>query len=234
MDINCDLGEGTGNDAKIMPFLTSCNIACGMHAGDRNTMRDTVRLAKRYGVKIGAHPSFPDRENFGRTEMQLPFDELKKVLTEQISELQVIARKEGVELHHVKPHGALYNMAVYNPETARAILESVQKISADLLLYVPYGSVIEMLSRKAKIPYFYEVFADRAYNEDLSLVSRKEKGAVLNDPEQIFNRVKKMIRKGKVETITGKEVPVKADTVCIHGDHKNAVQIVQKLATLIK
>ena len=233
MDINCDLGEGTGNDEKIMPFITSCNIACGGHAGDEASIAKTIRLAKKYNVKIGAHPSFPDKENFGRIPVEMPEKELKKELIRQILLIREIADKEGVELHHLKPHGALYNLAVYGNKTAKTLIELMRKPAKGLRLYLPYNSLIEALSQQYKIPYFYEVFADRAYRENLSLVSRKEHGALIEDPQVIYQRVKKMITEEKVMTITGKEVQIKADTVCIHGDNPNAVEIAKLLNSLI-
>jgi UPF0271 protein len=233
MDINCDLGEGIGNDEKIMPYITSCNIACGGHAGDERSVTETIRLAKKYGVKPGAHPSFPDRENFGRIPLEISETELKKVLTDQILMIRKIAEKEGVKLHHLKPHGALYNLAVHDQKIAGIIIEVMQEAGNDLILYVPFNSLIEVLSRQYKIPYFYEVFADRAYRDDLSLVSRREQGALIEDPEIIYKRVKKMISEEKVVSNTGKEVVIKADTVCIHGDNPNAVEIARMLNNLI-
>ena len=142
MDINCDLGEGLDNDAQIMPFISSCNIACGAHAGDKDLMKTTVILAKEFNVKIGAHPSFVDKENFGRNEMYVPKDKLKEQIIDQISLLKEIAEKEGVVLHHVKPHGALYNMAAKNDDVAMSVIEAVQTFKEDIILYVPYKSLI--------------------------------------------------------------------------------------------
>ncbi len=233
MDINCDLGEGTGNDEKIMPFITSCNIACGGHTGDINSITETIRLAKKYNVKIGAHPSFPDKENFGRVPVEMPEEELKNELRQQILLIEEIADKERVKLHHLKPHGALYNLAVNDKKTAKIIIDLMRDQGKGLSLYLPFNSLIEVLSQKYKIPYFYEVFADRAYREDLSLVSRKESGALIEDPQVIYQRVKKMITEKKVVTILGKEVKIKVDTICIHGDNPNAVEIAKLLNSLI-
>jgi len=233
MDINCDLGEGMGNDEMIMPFITSCNIACGGHAGDEKSVTETIRLAKKYNVKIGAHPSFPDKENFGRIPIDISEKELKKELIDQILFIDKIAKREQVKLHHLKPHGALYNLAVYDKRTARIIIEVMEEAGVDIALYLPYNSLIEVLSQQHKIPYFYEVFADRAYREDLSLVSRNEPGALIEDPAVIYNRLKKMIYEEKVVCISGKEVRIKADTVCIHGDNPNAVEIAKVLNSLI-
>lgn len=233
IDINCDLGEGAGNDEKIMPFITSCNIACGGHAGDERSIVSTIRMAKKYGVKIGAHPSFPDRDNFGRIPMEISEKELKKELIRQVLLIKQIANNEKVKLHHLKPHGALYNMAVYDRKVADIIIEVMKEVGEGLILYLPYNSLIEELSQKYKIPYFYEVFADRAYHEDLSLVSRKDTGALIEDPEEIYSRVGKIISDQKIITVSGKEVNIKADTVCIHGDNPKAAEIVRMLYTLI-
>ncbi len=233
MDINCDLGEGAGNDEKIMPYITSCNIACGGHAGDELTVARTLRLAKKYSVKAGAHPSFPDRENFGRKLIKIDKKELEKALLSQIFMIGKIAKKEGVKLHHLKLHGALYNQAAKDKGLAMLILNIMKKLDKSLILYVPYNSLIADLSQQYKIPYFYEVFADRAYHEDLSLVSRGEPGALIYDPDVILKRVKLIKDKAKVVTVSGKEVRIKGDTVCVHGDHPNAVAIARKLKEII-
>lgn len=234
MDINCDLGEGIGNDEQIMPFISSCNIACGIHAGNLNTMKSTVILAKKHKVKVGAHPSFHDRENFGRKEMFIPKDILKSQIINQIISLKEVADNEGVKLHHVKPHGALYNMASKYNEVAMAIIEAVQYIDKKLIIYVPYGSLLAYKVRESQVPYFYEAFADRNYDDNLNLVSRTEKYALIGNSEEVVNNVKQIINKGTVITNSGKTIAIKADTICVHGDHPNAIEIVRKLSELLK
>jgi len=233
MDINCDLGEGIGNDQQIMPYISSCNIACGVHAGSLATMKSAVLLAKKHKVKIGAHPSFSDRENFGRKEMFIPKSILKSQIINQITSLKEIVESEGEQLHHVKPHGALYNMAAKYNDVAMAVIESVKYFNEKLILYVPYGSLIAYKAREFQIPYFYEVFADRTYNDDLSLVLRDEQDAVLNDPLKIKKRVKQMIKEGTLNSIHGKEISIKLDTICVHGDNSKVIEIVKALSKMI-
>lgn len=234
IDINCDLGEGVGNDAQLMPYLSSCNIACGGHAGNDNTMRETIRLAIENNVKIGAHPSFPDRKNFGRIEMNLPNNELTTVIIDQILRLKILTEEAGGRLNHVKPHGALYNMAAVNDSIAEAVLDAMTPFDKKLILYVPYGSVIARKAIERKQPIKYEAFADRNYNEDLTLVSRKLDNAVLEDPDQIIHHVIRMIKEKKVKTINGNFSDIEAGTLCIHGDNPHAVAIVSQLSKNLK
>ena len=229
MDINCDLGEGIGNDQAIMPYLGSCNIACGGHAGDKESMRNTVMLAQKYGVKIGAHPSFLDRVNFGRKEMDVPSEILKRQLTEQIFELKEITSSLGLTLHHVKPHGALYNLAAKSVDTAELIIDIMQDLGVETYLYVPFNSMIERLADKKGVSYCVEVFADRNYNDDFSLVPRTEPNAIIEDPEAIRLRVDEMIKKRAVTSINGLEKKADIQTICLHGDHKNAIQTAKLL-----
>jgi NRAMP (natural resistance-associated macrophage protein)-like metal ion transporter len=234
IDINCDLGEGTGNDALLMPYLSSCNIASGGHAGDEASMKETIRLALEHNVKIGAHPSFPDRENFGRTEMNLPNNELTTIIIEQILQLKILTEEAGGKINHVKPHGALYNMAAVNDSTAEAILDALTSFDKELILYVPYGSVIAKKALDREVPIKYEAFADRNYNKDLTLVSRKLDNAVLEDPAQITEHVVRMIKEKKVKTINGDLANIEAGTLCIHGDNPHAVEIVSQLVKNLK
>ena len=234
IDINADLGEGAGQDAQLMPYLSSCNIACGIHAGDESTMKETVRLAIAHGVHIGAHPSFPDRANFGRTEMHLPANELTTLIIGQIATLKYLVEKAGGRLHHVKAHGALYNMAAKDIATADAVLDAMTPFDHSLVLYVPYGSVIAQRALERNIAIRYEAFADRNYNEDLTLVSRKSDNAVINDPEAISERVIRMVKEKKVESTSGKWVPIEAATLCVHGDNPNALHILSHLTMKLK
>jgi UPF0271 protein len=232
MDINCDLGEGFGRDAELMPYLDSCNIACGGHAGDRETMILTMRLAKEHGVKVGAHPSFEDRPNFGRKEIYVPPEKLRSQLIHQIAEISALARLEDVTIEHVKPHGALYNMAAKSSDLAKLVIDVLRFFNEDLILYVPFGSRLERKAKEAGVPCALEAFADRNYNDDFELLSRKEPNAVLVDPNQIRERVERMITKGEVVSVSGKVKHADIDTICIHGDNPAALEIARELHEL--
>jgi UPF0271 protein len=229
ININVDVGEGVNNEPQLMPYISSCNIACGGHAGDSKTMRTVVKLAKQYNVKIGAHPSFPDKENFGRQPIEISSAALFKSIREQINSLIKVLREENARLNHIKTHGALYNLAAINTSTAAVIIEAVKSISLPLKLYVPYKSVIAELALNENIPIVYEAFADRNYNDDLTLVSRNEKNAIISDSEELFNHVFRMIKQQKVKTIHGVEVELKAKTFCIHGDNPEAINLIKDL-----
>lgn len=229
VDINVDVGEGVGNESQLIPYVSSCNIACGGHAGNSKTMRKVVKLVHQHHVKIGAHPSFPDIENFGRKAIHMPCVVLFASLKVQINDLMTIIKQEKALLHHVKPHGALYNMAVTNPKIATTIIEVMKSIARPIKLYVPYNSVIETLALENNIPITYEVFADRNYNSDLTLVSRSKKDALIHDSDAMFEHVYRMISKQKVKTVSGAEVAIKAETVCLHGDNLHAVDLLKKL-----
>ena len=229
IDINVDVGEGIDNESQLMPYISSCNIACGGHAGDSQTMRTVVKLAKQNKVKIGAHPSFPDKVNFGRQIMDISHKELVSSLREQIFGLIKILNEERVVLHHVKPHGALYNLATVNTAIALAIIEAMKSLPTETKLYVPYNSVIAKLAVKENIPIVYEAFADRNYNDDLTLVSRKEYNAIISDSNKLFAHVHRMITQQNVKTINGVEVKIIADTFCVHGDNPNAIDLIKNL-----
>jgi len=229
IDINVDVGEGVNNEAQLMPYISSCNIACGGHAGDLQSMRNVVKLAKQYDVKIGAHPSFPDKENFGRQAIEISSAALFKSIREQINSLMLVLRDENARLNHIKPHGALYNLAVTNTSIATVIIEVMKSISLPIKLYVPYKSVIAELAIKENIPIVYEAFADRNYNDDLTLVLRKKKNAIISDSEALFNHVFRMITQRKVKSIDGVEVKIIANTFCIHGDNPKAVNLIKYL-----
>ncbi|GAB4162220.1 MAG: 5-oxoprolinase subunit PxpA [Winogradskyella sp.] len=229
IDINADVGEGLDNEAELMPYLSSCNIACGGHAGDKETMTSVVRLAKAYKVKIGAHPSFPDKANFGRELIDMPAAALYSSLKSQIRSLQQVLYSENVQLHHVKPHGALYNLVAKDEKTAKVIVEVIKSVAMPIKLYVPYNSVIAHLAEKEKIEITFEAFADRNYNKDLSLVSRKKEGAIIHENSKVLSHILSMIQQEKVSTIDGVEVPIKASTFCVHGDTKNALEILSFL-----
>jgi len=229
IDINADVGEGVGNELELLPIISSCNIACGGHAGDEQSMREAVRLAIKYNTKIGAHPSFPDTENFGREEVEMSCTSLYQSIKQQIESLKRIVREEQGLLHHVKPHGALYNLAAKDESTAEVVVEVMKRFHQPLKLYVPYGSVIAKVAQREAVEITYEAFADRNYNDDLSLVSRKKTNALITDSDTMFEHIHNMIVHQKVKTISGGEVVIKADTFCIHGDTPNALQLIRDL-----
>jgi len=229
IDINCDVGEGVENEHLLMPFISSCNIACGGHFGDANSIDETIKLAIENNVKIGAHPSFPDKENFGRKLMQITAEELTESIQNQLDLfLERLSLFDG-ELHHIKPHGALYNAIAVDKKLAILFIKATQKYLKDAFLYVPYNSVIEKVALKNNIKIKYEAFADRNYNDDLSLVSRTHKNPLLIDEKEVLNHVLNMIKNNQVKTISGFEIKLKVDTFCVHGDTKNAVEIVKSL-----
>lgn len=230
IDINVDVGEGIGNESQLMPFISSCNIACGGHAGDFETMTHVVQLAKKHNVKIGAHPSFPDRENFGRAVVEMPCVALYTAIKNQIKGLVSVLEDAHLQLHHVKLHGALYNLAAVDEKTANVIIEVMKGLMLRAKLYVPYKSVIAELAIENNIPIMYEAFADRHYNDDLTLVARSEKNAIIDNSDSMFEHVYTLISTGKIRTISNNLQSLKAETFCVHGDHPNAVTLITDLA----
>lgn len=229
IDINADVGEGIGNEAKLMPYLSSCNIACGGHAGDAVTMTEVVKLAMKNNVKIGAHPSFPDKTNFGRVDIRISEADLYSSLKQQISALQSVLRSENAQLHHIKPHGALYNLAAKDEKTAMVIIKVLKSIAMPIKLYAPYKSKIAELASKENVQVTFEAFSDRNYNEDLALVTRKNHNALLIEKDDVLQHVLHMVKHQKVKAISGVEVAIKASTFCVHGDTKNAIEILKYL-----
>ena len=229
IDLNADLGEGCGDDAAILDCVSSANIACGWHAGDADTMRAAVRAAKARGVAVGAHPSFPDREHFGRRAMQLPPDTVYSGVLYQIGALQAIARGEGVRLTHVKPHGALYNQAARDPVLAGAIVRAVQAADPALAVVGLAGSELVRQARGAGLRALDEVFADRAYQADGSLAPRGTPGALIEDEDEALAQTLQMITEGRVTALDGSRVALRADTVCLHGDGAHAVAFARRL-----
>ena len=227
VDINCDVGEGVGNEAQLMPYISSCNIACGGHAGDESTMATVIALAKKHSVKIGAHPSFPDRENFGRQFMDIPPEALLESLKRQILALKAQADALEVPVHHIKFHGALYNASAKDLALARTCISAIENTLPKVFLYAPFGSVIAEEARKHNISIKYEAFADRRYNNDLSLVSRKKKNAVIHDKTEVLQHLENMMLHGQVKTVGNTSIDIQADTFCVHGDTKNAVELIQ-------
>jgi len=235
VDINCDLGESygaytIGNDEELMPHITSANIACGFHAGDPMTIAKTIHLAGKCNVAVGAHPSFPDLMGFGRRDMQLSSEETRNYTIYQIGALQGFAKTEGRGLQHVKPHGALYNMAANEKETSKAIVAAARALDEDLIIFAPQKSVLAEAAHKAGLRVAYEFFADRAYNRDGSLVSRKETNAVIHEAQKVVERTIRAVMEGIVTTYDGELLKIdEVHTVCVHGDTPNAITLVKAL-----
>lgn len=232
IDINADLGEGTGIDAALMPYLSSCNIACGGHFGTDESMRETVGMAKLHGVKIGAHPSFPDRDNFGRKVMSMTKESLTDSIYFQLLKFLAVCESEEVKLNHIKLHGALYNYAAKDAPTSDAVVEAITQLKMQPILYVPYNSV---LHKKAEnlLPLCFEAFIDRRYDDSGALVPRKEAGALIVSAEEAWRQLKLMVLEGKVITGSGKKIPVQASTYCIHGDTPDSVEILKYLRKML-
>lgn len=227
--INCDMGEGMDNDALLMPFIDAANIACGWHAGDENTIRTTLELCIRHQVAIGAHPSFHDKQHFGRREMELPVQELYELIIQQLMVMNEFAVSAGGVLQHVKPHGALYNLSAKDTLTATIIAKAVKDFDKNLVLYGLSGSCSITEAEKAGLKTASEVFADRMYAEDGSLLPRSQKNAMISDTDTAVRQVLEMVNEGTVTAITGKKIPVKADTVCIHGDGHHALDFAEAI-----
>lgn len=228
-DLNCDMGEEIGMDEAIMPFITSVNIACGFHAGNSDTIKKTIDLALKYGVRIGAHPSFRDKDNFGRLEMHLTSDKVYALIIEQLIRIDLIAKETGASLSHIKPHGALYNMAARDFNLAKVIALAVKDFNDQLIVFGLSGSALIRESEHLGLKVANEVFADRTYQEDGSLTPRKQPGALITDKEECLKQVIQMVQEGSVTTLSQKVIPIIADTICIHGDGKNAVNFAKML-----
>ena len=223
------MGEGAGNDAFIMPFINSANIACGYHAGDSTTMWQTVELAIKQHVAIGAHFSFFDKENFGRSEMNLPKEELYDLVTQQLIILNEIVSSFDVKLHHVKPHGALYNMSARDIILAMTIAEAVKDFDSSLVLFGLSGSHSVSEAKKIELKTASEVFADRTYQDDGSLTSRSQSNALIEETDKVIAQALQIIKEGTVRTVSGKAIPIAAETICIHGDGKYAVEFAEAI-----
>ena len=229
IDLNCDLGEDYPNDAELMPLITSANIACGYHAGDPDTMCRTVDLAVAHGVAIGAHPGFADKANFGRLEVRLPLQGYYELVMAQLQALDAVVRAAGTRLHHVKPHGALYNMAARDPELAHCIAHAVLDFDAELILYGLSGSASVAQARALGLACASEVFADRTYQSDGSLTPRSRPDALIQDTGKCLEQVLGMVAQGIVIATDGSRVPLRADTICLHGDGAHAVAFAREL-----
>lgn len=239
VDLNCDLAESyglfkIGNDKEVLKHITSANIACGYHGGDHNVMMETVKMAKAYGVKIGAHPGFPDLHGFGRREMKVSNEEIYNMTVYQIGALVAIAKACGTKVNHVKPHGALYNMASKNEGIAEAIAKAVADVDPSLVLFGLAGSSLVKAGMERGLSVAQEVFADRTYQPDGSLTPRSQSYAMIHDSELAISRVVRMVREGKVEAVDGTDIDIKADTVCIHGDEPQALDFAVALKGALK
>ena len=237
IDLNSDVGESFGNyklglDEEVIPLISSANIACGFHAGDPAVMKHTVSIAGKNGVAVGAHPGLPDLIGFGRRTMDASLEEIQDYVTYQIGALQGFTTALGMKMQHVKPHGALYNMAVQNPDIWDAVARAIAAVDPHLILFVLAGSNrkdLEAIGARHGIRIAFEFFGDRAYNPDGSLVSRKEPGAVIHDHEAVAQKVLKMVKEGRVVCKDGSEIDMAADTICVHGDNPAALDLVKNI-----
>ena len=234
VDLNCDLGESFGNytcglDAEVIPHISSANVACGFHASDPLVMMKTVALAKRYGVSVGAHPGYPDLVGFGRRNMTVSPVELKAMVQYQIGALQAFCKAQGVALRHVKPHGAMYNMAAKDRKLADAICEAIGEVDSSLILLGLSGSQMLEAAKESGLPWASEVFADRAYEDDGSLTPRALPGSVITDEEEAIARVLQMVQEGTVTARSGKTISIQADSICLHGDGVKAVEFARRI-----
>ncbi|WP_410016054.1 5-oxoprolinase subunit PxpA [Sodalis sp. C49] len=229
MDLNADLGEGGAHDEALLQLISSANIACGFHAGDADTMRQSVTWALRYGVAIGAHPSFADRENFGRSAMALPAETVYAQVVYQLGALAAITRAQGGRMVHVKPHGMLYNQAARDPALAQAIARAVKDVDPSLRLVGLAGSELIKAGERLGLTVRHEVFADRHYRRDGSLVPRGEPDALITDPDQALARTLEMVRQNRVRTPAGEWIRLRADTVCLHGDGPHALAFARRI-----
>ena len=228
ININCDLGEKSKHhsnkyDPDLLEIVNSANVACGYHAGDEETMNQVIQISKENGVSIGAHPSFNDPENFGRERMNLSSSEIKKLITDQYEILQKIALKYEENVTHIKPHGALNNMACEDIELATVLAQTIKDIDKELIYLVPTGSKMQEAAKKLNMKFACEIFADRNYEDDGNLVSRKKPHALITDPEQAKKHVLKMVKTQSLNCHSGKQIPCEIDSVCIHGDNLSSL-----------
>jgi UPF0271 protein len=239
VDLNCDLGESFGNykiglDEDVISYISSANIACGFHASDPLVMSQTVELAKKANVCVGAHPGFQDLIGFGRRNMNVSPKEAKTMVQYQIGALDSFCRAQGIKMYHVKPHGALYNMAGKDFNLALAICEGIYEVNPELILLALSGSEMINAAKSIGLKVAREVFADRAYEEDGSLVARTKEGAMITDEEESVNRVIRMIKENKIKTITGIDIPIKVDSICVHGDGIKALEFVKRIKSSLE
>lgn len=231
VDLNVDLAEGFAFDAELLAIVSSANVACGLHAGDAVVMQSALRLAKQHGVRVGAHPSFPDRANFGRTNMNLPPDELRAHLRYQLGAIKALCMAEGIDLSYVKPHGALYNQAAKDSKLAKLIAETVRDF--DPKLAIMGQSALLAAGQEAGLVTISEVFADRRYHADGSLVARSHAAAVIENDDEAVTQVLQMVRTGTVPTLEGETIPVNAQSICLHGDNQHALAFARKIQSAL-
>lgn len=229
VDLNSDLGEGAGHDDEILSLVSSANIACGFHAGRPAGILNSIRAAKEKGVAVGAHPSLDDRKNFGRTEMYIAKTEVYALVAYQVGAFHALCEAAGVKMNHVKPHGALYNMAVRDRHLSEAITDGVLAVDGGAILFAPAGTEMFKAARELGLQTASEVFADRNYNGDGTLVSRTRPDALLHDPGEAAERVIRMLKEGKIRAIDGTDVVVRPETICLHGDTPGAVEFARRL-----
>jgi len=234
ININCDLGESskfhsTENDPLLLKIVNSANIACGYHAGDKKTMEKTIKISKENNVSIGAHPSFNDPENFGRKRLNLPSSEITRLIIDQINILSDVANKTGMRVSHVKPHGALNNMACENYDLAKVISESIIQVNKELIFLVPTGSQMEKAGKKLGMKVAVEIFADRNYEDDGNLVSRSKDNALIVDPEIAKKHVIKMVQNQAINCYSGKQISCEIDAICVHGDGSSAINTAKQI-----
>lgn len=238
MDLNCDLGESYGKmtsqyDEIIMPYLSSCNIACGFHSGDPMTIERTIKMATDHGIAIGAHPSFPDLQGFGRRVMHIPQADLTAIIRYQIAALKGMTQALGGTLHHVKPHGALYNFAAKNEAAAQAIVDATKSIDEKLIVYGLPNSFLEKKTKEAGLGFAKEAFADRRYEHDGSLRARTHEGAVIEQEDEVLNQVRMIVKEKQVKTHDGKIIPLQADTICLHSDTEGAANLARQIYEML-
>lgn len=234
IDLNCDLGESFGNykigmDEEVIPLISSANVACGYHASDPIVMQKTIAMTKKFGTAVGAHPGFPDLMGFGRRNLSISPAEAKAYTLYQLGALDAFCRTQGVKMQHVKPHGALYNMAAKDYELARGICEAIYEFDKELIVLALSGGELVRAGQDIGLRTALEFFADRAYEEDGTLVNRRKEGAVITDENEALARVVRMIKENKLTAITGKDISIKADSVCVHGDGVKALEFVKKI-----
>jgi len=238
ININCDLGEKSKhhsnvNDPDLLKIVNSANVACGFHAGDENTMSEVIQISKKNGVSIGAHPSFNDPENFGRTRINLSSTEIKKLIVEQYEILENIALRYNEKVSHIKPHGALNNMACEDIDLANILAKTINEISKDIIYLVPTGSKMEQAAKKLNMKVACEIFADRNYEDDGNLVSRKKSNALIIDPEEAKKHVLNMVKNQSLNCHSGKQIPCEIDSVCIHGDNKSSLATAKSIRKML-
>lgn len=239
VDLNSDLGESFGRytlgmDDKIIPLITSANVACGYHASDPVVMEKTIAMAKEAGIRVGAHPGFPDLMGFGRRNMNVSPAEAKAYTLYQLGALDGFCRAAGVKLQHVKPHGAFYNMAAKDYKLSEAICEAIKSFDKDLIVLALSGGELAKAAKDMGLRTALEVFADRGYEEDGTLVDRRKEGAMITDEQEAIDRVIRMVKEKKVTAVTGRDIPIQADSVCVHGDGVKALAFVEKIRAALQ